>query len=234
MKIVKIKSSQGGMGKAKGAELGPDKIVEKITGFEIDSIPIVEGNLDETHKNIYEYAQKTGKALYLGGDHSISYGIIKAMSEKHPDLILVILDAHPDCEVRTQVPSHEDFVRGLVEEEFVKGENICLIGLRNISQNEKKFIEDNNIKQSLKDLKGKKVYLSIDIDVLDPNIAPGTGYPESAGLQVSELLSEINTICKSNKVICADIVEVNPKKDENNKTIKVAADISKEILKIIF
>ena len=98
MKVIKVETSQGGMKKADGAEEAPDKILEQakeifmsesnlLPIFDIDKVDIVSSNIEETNENIYEKAKETfniaGKPVFLGGDHSITFPIVKAFAEKY-------------------------------------------------------------------------------------------------------------------------------------------------------
>ncbi|MEA2037560.1 MAG: arginase family protein [Nanoarchaeota archaeon] len=263
MKVIKIKSSQGGLGKADGAELAPDLVLSKtkelflsesgsLPTFDEDCVSVVSGNIEETNKNIYTKAKdilkETSKPLFLGGDHSVTFPIVKAFSEvfpKNPGII--IFDAHPDCENDFMPPSQEDLVCGLVNLGVIRKENIVLVGTRNWDKNEVEFIRKNKIKYfPMKEIVAEGVnevsdsimsvvkdfdalYVSIDIDVLDPAYAPGTGYIEPGGLSTRDLLYFLNRLKKLKNVKAYDLVEINPSKDVKEMTSKVGAKILVEL-----
>ena len=259
MKLIKIPSSLGGLGKANSSEQAPDRIVEKtkelwlsengvLPLFDVDEVKIVKSNIAETNKAIFD---KIGAAksnfIALGGDHSITHSCFKAFAQNNPNAGIVVFDAHPDLMQSFDVPSHENFLRMLIEEGFVKKENVILVGTRNSDKEELNFIKQNKIKVfSMKEIsaEGKEsacdaimsvakdfgsLYLSIDIDAVDPAFAPGTGYPEAGGLTSRELLYFIQRIRLLKNFRAADIVEVNPAKDVNDMTSLLAAKIAVEL-----
>jgi arginase family enzyme len=144
-------------------------------------------------------------------------------------------------------PTHEEWLRKIVEEGF-PAENILLVGLRNSHEDEIKFIKENKIKtlsinnlvEDLQDMcdsimefsSGKELYVSIDIDVIDPVFAPSTGYPEVGGLTSREFLYLIKRIKKIKNLKAVDLVEINEKREKqnNNLTIKLGAKILAELI----
>ena len=265
MQIIKVPSSEGNLGKNSGCENAPDRIIQKIEEFyanesgkevkldefKIDEAKISKGNIDETNKNIYEKAKKVFNdkdfPVFLGGDHSITYSLFKAFSEKNKNSGLLIFDAHPDTEKGMKSISHEDFLRKLVEDKILKKENVILVGLRNWSIEEFRFLNENKIKvfnmksifeYGIKEFcdnimeiarEFESLYLSLDIDVTDPGATPGTGYIEPGGLSSRELIYFIQRIGLLKNLKVADIAEVNPEKDINDMTSKLAAKIIVEL-----
>ncbi|MFH1455870.1 MAG: arginase family protein [archaeon] len=253
--IVKIKSSQGAMHK-QGSDEAPDKIVEClkqiyanengwIINEEIKEIEINKNNIEETNDNIEQFSEKHD-AIFLGGDHSITYPLFKGFAKRNKNAGLVIFDAHPDCVNNFTPPTHEDFVKVLVAEGIVQPQNIILVGLRNWHRKEIEFLKEKKIKyftmkQLFNDLNEvgssimelarefESLYLSIDIDVIDPAFAPGTGHCEPGGLTSREFLSFIQRFKLLKNLKSVDIVEVNPSKDVNDMTSKLAAKIINEL-----
>jgi|TARA_B100002003_G_C14134207_1_gene545408 agmatinase len=230
--IIKIKSSQGGLGKADGAELAPGVIVKYLDeSFEIDEVEIIQSNIEETNKNIEEKALQVldRKPIFLGGDHSITFPLFKAFAKKYKSPCLLIFDAHVDMSNDFLPPTHEDFNKTLIEQNIISPKDIMIVGARKIYDVEKEYIKEKNIQilekpdlEKIKEfVKDKDVYLSIDFDVLDPNEAPGTGYLEKDGLKTDELIKILAQI----KPKAVDIVEINPKKDLNNMTSKLGAKL---------
>jgi arginase family enzyme len=177
--------------------------------------------------------------IYIGGDHTISYHILK----QHPTEALLIFDAHPDVFQQFDNPTHLDWLKFIVEEGIVKPENIILVGIRNPHPSELVYFKEKGITYftckgiKLQDscdmimerLRNKSLHISIDIDVLDPAFAPGVSYPEPAGLTTRQLLYYLQRIRRLNPT-SIDLVEVNPEKDINNITSKTAAKIIAEFL----
>lgn len=257
MNVLKIPFSSGGLGKTKGTEKAPDKVLEGLDKdslnekgilplIEVKEVKINQSNIEETNKNITNAVKKeTGKALLLGGDHSITYSAFKGLLKKENPGI-VIFDAHPDCVNNFSPPTHEDFVRVLIEEGIVKKDNIILIGLRKWHKSEYAFLKKNKIRyftarDLCEDLSNmtetimdnarsfSDLYLSIDIDVVDPAFAPGTGYPEAGGLTSRQLIYMLQRIAHMKNLKITDLVEINPDKDQRNMTCALGSKIIKEL-----
>lgn len=173
--------------------------------------------------------------LFLGGSHTITATTYGAMTNvcgrKYSGLI--VLDAHPDCCRKASWPVHSDWLRWIVEDNYVFSENVLIIGLRQIEKQEKKFLDHygvkyyriddigdvnnftiNNfsVKRFLEKLRAlSAVYLSIDIDVASGAYAPGTGCPSPGGFTDRELLSLVKQFKSAlPNLRAADIVEINP------------------------
>lgn len=239
MRVVKVNSSQGSLGKNEGCEKAPNLICDKG-----ESVKVVRNNIEKTNENIYNFVNIMD--VIIGGDHSITYSCFKKFSKYFKNPGLLIFDAHPDCMHNFKPPSHEDFVRVLIEEGLVKKENVILVGLRQCDKLEKEFLDKNKIKcyymdklediedmcdgimEICKDFDG--VYLSIDIDVVDPAFAPGTGYIEPEGLSTRELFYFLRRLMKLGNIKMIDLVEINPEKDINYMTLNIGKKILKEVM----
>ena len=202
--------------------------------------------IDEINEKAREEIEKNQKILTVLGDHSNSSSFIEKYSNKvgSKNFKLIIFDAHPDVEVCVgEKPTHEDFLRYLIENDYVSPENVTLIGIRTFSRKEldyllekgiefytmKEFLCDyNKIKSKLEDIK-EKIYLSIDIDVLDPTVSPGTYYREWGGMKEEELVDLINLV--SEKAEMVDIAEYNKDYDEDNKTLEIVERLVKKFYK---
>jgi len=270
MQIVKVPGING-LGKTKGCEGAGNAIIAELKNIysneigkeinvgklNLEEIHLDNSNLEITNKLIYKNAlevfEENSKVVFLGGDHSISYGLSRGFfdfcknSNKEP--CLIVFDAHPDCmePVDKNFPTHEEWLRGLVEKGF-PAKNILLIGVRNSWKNELKFLKKKGINivsmnNLLIDLEkvcdgimefasNKELYVSIDIDVIDPIFAPATGFPEIGGLSPRELIYLISRINKIKTLRAVDIVEINSEKDKkfNNITIKLGAKILAEFI----
>jgi arginase family enzyme len=237
MAIVLIPFSEGSLNKNKGTELAP-KILS--TNLKTKTVKIIPSNIDLSFKNI----EKTNGKIFIGGDHSITFPLFKSFSKKHKNQGLIILDAHPDAEVYTKTPSHEDFVRYLIDKKHLKKQNLIYVGLRNISKNENAFLKDitwfksntnlNIIKKALEDLNKRctSIYLSVDTDVIDSKYFKSTGYPEKHGLTPTKLF-KILDLTKHLKIKRIDLVEYNPLLDNDKKDLKLVKKILKKLLSLI-
>jgi len=252
--IVRVPFAEGSLEKNLGCEEAPTQILGHLSGLRLntESIEVVNSNLEETQnkimKNAKAHFEKKEKCLFLGGDHSITYPIFKAFAETYENAGMVLVDAHADCYQYVKPSSHEDYICILVKDGLLKPENILMLGTRHIWPEEEKFIAEKKIKffnpkkiqkgeaiEELIKFAGRidNIYLSIDIDALDSKIAPATGYPEKNGLQLSELAEIIEILKESGKVKGADLVEINPKMEGGGGTVKVGAEIAKQLLSFL-
>jgi agmatinase len=188
-------------------------------------------------ENTIHAALKQNTRLFsLGGDHSITYPILKAYASTYQELTIIQLDAHPDLydEFDGNRFSHACPFARIMEENLAQ--HLIQIGIRGINAHQKeqanKFkvetidMKDWQKKPSFK-IKGA-VYLSLDMDVLDPAFAPGVSHPEGGGLSTREVLDIIQNLPGS--VVGADLVEYNPNHDPTGITDVAAAKLMKEIL----
>jgi len=261
MKIIKIKSSQGSLGKNKGCEEAPDKIIEAmhdlylnedgmLPQFDVDEAEIIKDNIEETFDRITEKAKQSfeeaDKVIFLGGDHSISYAAVRGFSKKFENPGIIVFDAHPDAE-SDFIPSHEDIIRAMVNENLIKPENIILIGIRNWHSEEMDFLKKNKIKffnmkevsrEGISDVCDRVMsyakefgglYISVDIDAVDPAFAPATGYIEPGGLTSRELIYFLQRLKLLKNFRGGDIVEINPAKDKDGRTVKLGAKLIVEM-----
>ncbi|MEM1521363.1 MAG: agmatinase [Candidatus Korarchaeum sp.] len=176
--------------------------------------------------------------LFLGGDHSITYAAFRGLMEVSGERFgLIYFDAHPDCYESYDGDrySHACTVRRLVEEGYVRGEDVVLAGIRAATKQQISFAEEAGIKifrvDDLDEIGGiglDKAYISFDIDVLDPAFAPGSSNPEPGGLSTRELIRAIRKLDLD--LVAFDIVEVNPDFDCSGVTCFAAAKIIREVL----
>lgn len=139
--------------------------------------------------------------IILGGDHSITLPVVKALKPK----VFVSFDAHPNCDGNGISP------KSVTRKIFESGFETVLHGVRAVSKEESKFIKKNQIKISgIEDLKkiNGPVYLSIDFDVLDPSIMPSVAWPEPNGLSFNQVLEGVKVLAKN--LMAIDFVEFIP------------------------
>ena len=221
-----------------------DFIDEKF--YDAGDIVLPWGNTGKSIKFIEETAKgilADGKKIVsIGGDHLITYPVVKEYAEKYKDLVVLQFDAHTDLreEWNNEKYSHATVLK-LVHDMIKKG-NLYQFGIRSGSKEEFDFakkhchIYKNNVYEPLKkvlgNLSNKDVYITIDIDVLDPAFAPGTGYIEAGGISSKELLDSVSILLlESNvNVVGADVVEVCPPTDNSDRTSAIAAKLLREII----
>jgi len=223
------------------------------SALEIEEITLNNEGVESLNESIYKKAfesyKKNRKTIFLGGYHSISYSTTRAFfdyaqnSGKEP--CLIVFDAHPDCMQSIKEPTNKKWLRALINDKFPT-ENILLVGVRNSDQQEIQFIKENNIKmistnQLLLDIQdtcdiimefsnNKELYISIDIDIIDPAFSLGTKRLEPGGLTSRQFIYLIQRINKIKNLKAIDIVEINPKKDINKMTVKLGAKILSELI----
>jgi agmatinase len=172
--------------------------------------------------------------IALGGDHAITYPVIRAMSRKHSGLTVLDFDAHPDLydEFEGSRHSHACPFARIMEEGLVR--RLVQIGIRTMNGHQRRQAERFGVEviemkdwcDVLPELRSP-LYISFDMDALDPAFAPGVSHREPGGLSVRQALSAIQTLRAA--VVGADIVEFNPRFDASNLTAIVCAKLVKEI-----
>lgn len=226
----------------KGTLDAPEKILGGLSfdrAVMVDEVFPDEFDLEETHSRIYEntaeLAEYDRPMVSVGGDHSVSFPVIKALKEKNPGLQLVWLDAHLDLKEKVgEHVSHDVVVRELVEEGLFKPGEVYFVGVTRIDEDEEKYLEGRNfhiyrpgeLGKFMEEFEGE-AYLSIDIDVLREEVAPGTGYPDGDLMveQVLELVEEVEPLH-------ADIVEVAPSLDNGN-AVKASNRILERLVDLV-
>ena len=197
----------------------------------------VEGDafktIEDTVDGLLENRQRP---VCLGGDHSITYPILRAVGKRFKDLTLIHFDAHPDLyeDFQGNRRSHASPFARIMEEKLTK--RLIQVGIRTINPAQKKQATKYGVeifeighKRTLEEVKTWcPVYLSFDMDVLDPAFAPGVSHREPGGMSVREVLEHLHSITAT--IVGADIVEYNPSRDVSELTATVAGKILKEVL----
>ncbi len=257
MNLIKINFSGGALGKNEECINAPDAVVSELSKSLLNenktlTIPhigrfsVENSDIEEAHSKIFERASKLKleNTIFIGGDHSITYSLVKAFCSKTKNPGLVVFDAHPDLMPPFKPATHDNYLRMLIEEGIINPENVVLIGVRAIDKQELDFLQENRIRYlAMNQLHEDKesilhimeflrtfddVYLSLDIDVADPASAPGTAYREVGGLTSRELLHCVQKLRLLKNIKWMDIVEINPAKDINNITVKLGAKLVQE------
>ena len=197
-----------------------------------DAFPIIESSIDKLLND-------GRRPVLLGGDHSITYPVIKAFARKFPDLTIFHFDAHPDLydEFEGNPLSHACPFARIMEAGLAR--RLVQIGIRTINGHQRaqarKFgvdVREMNMLPAFQCLKANSpVYISFDMDVLDPAFAPGVSHREPGGMSVREAIAHLHAI--EADIVGADVVEYNPVQDLAGVTATVAAKILKEILGVM-
>jgi agmatinase len=223
-----------------------DKHLEEVKYFDAGDIPLPFGNPGKSINMIEDYIDKLladGKfPLGLGGEHLVSWPIIRAMFKKYPNMKIIHIDAHADLreDYEGELLSHSTPIRKACE--LIGPENVYSFGIRSGMREEFQYAKESGmhmykydvadpLRVVLPKLAGEPVYVTIDIDVLDPAHAPGTGTAEAGGITSKELIEAITLIANGNlNIIGADLVEVAPVYDPSEQTQIAASKFVREIL----
>lgn len=211
-----------------------DKELEEVKYFDAGDIPLPFGNAQRSLDMIEDYIDgllAEGKfPLGMGGEHLVSWPVMKAMYKKYPDLAIIHFDAHTDLRdsYEGEPLSHSTPIKKVCD--LIGPKNVYSFGIRSgmkeefewakeVGMNLFKFEVLEPLKKVLPTLAGRPVYVTIDIDVLDPAHAPGTGTLEAGGITSKEMLDSILAIANSDiNVVGADLVEVAPVYDHAEQT----------------
>jgi agmatinase len=219
---------------------GIDSLAE-LGVVDIGDLNLPPGYMDERLDRISAAVETIGRAgkvpMILGGDHTITYANARALAKVHGDFALIHFDAHADTGAGTlggMPHSHGTPMRKLIEEGHVAGRRFVQIGLRGYwpepetvawmgEQGMRSYLMSDILEKGLTEVVDEavayatdgvdKAFLSVDIDVVDPGMAPGTGTPEPGGLLPRELMSTLKRLARELNVIGADVVEVAPPYD---------------------
>lgn len=195
-----------------------------------------EGAIRQINEDITLLLDKDVKIISLGGDHSITYPIVKAYAQRYPKLTILHLDAHPDLydDFEENPYSHASPFARVMEAQLAQ--RLVQVGIRTMNPHQRDQAKRFGVEViSMKDWQGRlnknfsnPVYLSLDLDVLDPAFAPGVSHHEPGGFSTREVLNILQSL-KAN-IVGADIVELNPERDRGGVTAMVAAKLLKELM----
>ncbi|HET7441758.1 MAG TPA: agmatinase [Terriglobales bacterium] len=191
---------------------------------------------DTIERAVSALLEKRQRPVCLGGDHSITYPIVRAFADRFSELTIIHFDAHPDLYDEFQGSRHSHacpFAR-VMEEKLAK--RLIQIGIRTMNEHQRKQAERFNVEvfelSKLPAFEKLKtwcpVYVSFDMDVLDPAFAPGVSHREPGGISVRDVIGHLHSI--TGTIVGADLVEYNPARDVSHLTATVAGKILKEIL----
>ena len=243
---------------ARGPAQAPAKIREAFhssasnawteTGVDLEGALLDDGDLkfssdeaafQEIETAILRQLERRLCPISLGGDHSITFPIMRAIAHVYPKVTLVHFDAHPDLydEFDGNRHSHACPFARILEEKLAS--RLIQIGLRTINGHQREQAQKFGVEQyEMRALPPAKVlnlsgpvYVSFDVDVLDPAFAPGVSHREPGGLSMREAIRYIHAI--EGQIVGADIVEYNPLRDVDGITAITAAKILKEILGMV-
>lgn len=216
--------------------------LEDFKIFDAGDLELCFGDTELALKDITEMTRtilSDGKLPFMiGGEHLVTLGAVRAMAEKYPDLHIVHFDAHADLreEYLGARLSHASVIHRCWD--IIGDEKIYQFGIRSGDRAEfewgknhvitQKF-DFNGLEDVIKKLKDKPVYFTLDLDVLDPSVFPGTGTPEAGGVSFTQLLDAILKVGELN-IVGTDINELSPMLDQSGASTAVALKIMREWL----
>jgi agmatinase len=174
--------------------------------------------------------------LSLGGDHAVTYPILRAFARAHPRLSILHFDAHPDLydEFEGDRLSHACPFARIMEEGLAA--RLVQVGIRTLNAPQRaqvarfgvELVEMKDFRPDLVVRASGPVYVSVDLDGLDPAFAPGVSHPEPGGLSTRDVLGVLQRL--EGQLVGADVVELNPARDSGGTTARVAAKFTKELV----
>ena len=220
-----------------------DKDLEDAPVMDIGDLELCIGSADKALRQIQDTAEqilKLGKRPFLlGGEHLVTLGAFRAAIQKYPDIAIVHFDAHADLRDQyLDVPlSHACVLRRCWE--LTGDGRIFQFGIRSGEKSEflwgkdhvktQKFSFDG-LSDVLEKLGDRPVYFTLDLDVLDPSVFPGTGTPEPGGVSFEELRRAATLVCTAANVVACDVNELSPHYDPSGASTAVACKIVREML----
>lgn len=242
----------------KGPSKGPEAIRAASTGkstnawtelgvnLEEDAVLVDLGDVDVSgdfsdvflriEDKVFEILNNEAVPVVLGGDHSISYPVLKAFARKYSPLDILHFDAHPDLyeELYGDRFSHACPFSRIMEDNLAQ--NLIQVGIRTATAEHRakalkhgvRMIEMKDIKDHISLQFSNPLYISVDIDVLDPAFAPGVSHYEPGGLSTRQVISFIQGL--DAEIVGLDVVEVNPERDKTGITAAAAVKIVKEVV----
>ncbi|MBP3821584.1 agmatinase [bacterium] len=193
-------------------------------------------SLEQIRENVEDIYKDGKRVLGIGGEHLVTLPEIQAVSKYVSNLAVIHFDAHTDLreEYLGEEMSHSAVIRHISK--IIGPENIKQIGIRSGMKEEWNFMDKHNTLchnySDLNVLKGKNVFITVDLDCLDTSIMPGTGTPEAGGMSFNELISWFRYL-KDFNIIGADVVELAPDYDTSGVSTAVATKVIRELLMVM-
>lgn len=214
-----------------------DKDLEEVNFNDAGDLDLPLGNtyksLEVIKNNVEQIYADKKKVFGIGGEHLVTLPSIQAISKFYRDITVVHFDAHTDLrkEYLGEEMSHSAVLYQIGQ--IVGFENIKQIGIRSGLKEEFDLMAKYNTRldfpEQLNKLTNKNVFVTVDLDVLDPAIMPGTGTPEAGGFAFNELMDWFKELSKLN-IIGADVVELSPHYDASGSSTAVASKVIRELL----
>ncbi len=220
-----------------------DKDMTDYSFFDSGDLELCFGSSEKALEDIEERTKTIlgdGKRPFMmGGEHLVTLGAVRAVAKKYPDLHIIHFDAHADLreEYLGAQLSHAAVLKRCWE--LVGDDRIFQFGIRSGDREEFLWGKDhvftnkfnfNGLKETVESLKGKPIYFTLDLDVLDPSVFPGTGTPEPGGVTFNELRDAVELVCSSLNIVGCDVNELSPPYDPSGISAAAACKIVREML----
>ncbi|MEY4472050.1 MAG: agmatinase [Pseudomonadota bacterium] len=225
-------SDRGNLAAEDGQEIGHDFLLEDRGDLPLTETP----DDDAIIRNAVTESLSTGAMpILLGGDHAVSFPIVQAIAAKHGPVNILHFDAHPDLydDFEGNPRSHASPFARILEAGLCR--RLVQVGIRTLNRHCREqaarfgveIVPIADFTPGMVPVLDGPLYISLDLDGLDPSEAPGVSHPEPGGLRVREVLSVLHA--QTGQIVGADVVELNPRFDANDRTAILAAKLVREI-----
>ena len=219
-----------------------DKDLEDLAIFDGGDLELCFGDTEKALAAIESYTTRVlrdnKRPVMIGGEHLVTLGAVRAVARKYPELHVVHFDAHADLrdDYLGITLSHATVLHRVWD--IIGDDRIYQFGIRSGERSEFQWGNDHvttqkfnfkGLAEVVEKLQGQPVYFTLDLDVLDPSVFPGTGTPEPGGVSFMELLEAIQQVSQLNLVGC-DINELSPVYDQSGASTAVACKVLRELL----
>lgn len=220
-----------------------DKDLEDTKVMDCGDLELCFGNTKKALAQIEEQAKEildnSAIPFMLGGEHLVTLGAFKAVLEKYPDIHIIHFDAHADLreEYLGEQLSHASVIRRCWD--LVGDGRIYQFGIRSGDREEFYWAKEHvtmrkfdfeGLEEVLEKLEGTPIYFTLDLDVLDPSVFPGTGTPEPGGVTFDALRKAAEKVCSRANVVACDVNELSPHYDPSGISTAAACKIVREML----
>jgi agmatinase len=225
-------SDRGNLAAEDGQEIGHDFLLE-----DRGDLPLTETPDDDAiiRNAVTESLSAGAMPILLGGDHAVSFPIVQAIAAKHGPVNILHFDAHPDLydDFEGNPRSHASPFARILEAGLCR--RLVQVGIRTLNRHCREqaarfgveIVPIADFTPGMVPVLDGPLYISLDLDGLDPSEAPGVSHPEPGGLRVREVLSVLHA--QTGQIVGADVVELNPRFDANDRTAILAAKLVREI-----
>ncbi|PWA12910.1 agmatinase [Pueribacillus theae] len=221
-----------------------NKDLMDLSVFDSGDLELCFGNavrvLNEIQKRTNKILEDGKLPFMIGGEHLVTLGAVRAVAEKHPDLHIIQFDAHTDLreDYLGETLSHASVIRRC--HDILGDGRIFQFGIRSGDRSEFEWSAEGHVftnkfnfeglQNIVNEIGDKPVYLTVDLDVLDPSVFPGTGTPEAGGVTFIQLLDAILTVCNGLNIAGCDINELSPAYDPSGISTATACKVIRELL----